>query len=104
MKGLLTLAFQLLFFLSYAQQNLVPYVRPLIGTEKMGHTFPGATVPFGAVQLSPDTDTILTNATVSIMVMCIDIVRATSTKTKPLWVSAIRISVVRVTRIWAIFW
>lgn len=24
----------------------------------MGHTFPGATVPFGAVQLSPDTDTI----------------------------------------------
>ncbi len=22
----------------------------------MGHTFPGATVPFGAVQLSPDTD------------------------------------------------
>lgn len=58
MKGLLTLAFQFLFFLSYAQQNLVPYVRPLIGTEKMGHTFPGATVPFGAVQLSPDTDTI----------------------------------------------
>ncbi|MCD8538955.1 MAG: GH92 family glycosyl hydrolase, partial [Leadbetterella sp.] len=25
---------------------------------KMGHTFPGATVPFGAVQLSPDTDTV----------------------------------------------
>jgi putative alpha-1,2-mannosidase len=24
----------------------------------MGHTYPGATVPFGAVQLSPDTDTI----------------------------------------------
>ena len=24
----------------------------------MGHTFPGATVPFGAVQLSPDTDTL----------------------------------------------
>ena len=24
----------------------------------MGHTFPGATVPFGSVQLSPDTDTI----------------------------------------------
>ncbi|WP_129715723.1 GH92 family glycosyl hydrolase [Pedobacter sp. SYP-B3415] len=41
-----------------AQQNLVRYVRPIIGTEKMGHTFPGATVPFGAVQLSPDTDTI----------------------------------------------
>lgn len=41
-----------------AQQNLIPYAKPIIGTEKMGHTFPGATVPFGAVQLSPDTDTI----------------------------------------------
>ncbi len=38
--------------------NLVQYVNPLIGTAKMGHTYPGATVPFGAVQLSPDTDTI----------------------------------------------
>ena len=25
----------------------------------MGHTYPGATVPFGMVQLSPDTDTLL---------------------------------------------
>ncbi len=31
-------------------------VNPLIGTQKMGHTYPGATVPFGSVQLSPDTD------------------------------------------------
>ncbi|UCD19483.1 MAG: GH92 family glycosyl hydrolase [candidate division WOR-3 bacterium] len=31
------------------------YVDPMIGTHKMGHTFPGATVPFGMVQLSPDT-------------------------------------------------
>jgi predicted alpha-1,2-mannosidase len=38
--------------------ELVKYVKPIIGTAKMGHTFPGATVPFGAVQLSPDTDTI----------------------------------------------
>ena len=37
-------------------QNYIQYVNPLIGTRKMGHTFPGATVPFGAVQLSPDTD------------------------------------------------
>ena len=37
-------------------QNYIQYVNPLIGTQKMGHTFPGATVPFGAVQLSPDTD------------------------------------------------
>jgi len=47
-----------LCLLSFAQQNLVPYVHPLIGTEKMGHTYPGATVPFGSVQLSPDTDTL----------------------------------------------
>lgn len=39
-------------------QNKLKYVNPLIGTSKMGHTFPGATVPFGMVQLSPDTDTI----------------------------------------------
>ncbi|TCD00240.1 GH92 family glycosyl hydrolase [Pedobacter psychroterrae] len=39
-------------------ENLVKYVKPIIGTQKMGHTFPGATVPFGAVQLSPDTDTL----------------------------------------------
>ncbi|MEW5846218.1 MAG: GH92 family glycosyl hydrolase [Bacteroidota bacterium] len=40
------------------QKNYLKWVNPFIGTERMGHTFPGATVPFGAVQLSPDTDTI----------------------------------------------
>lgn len=35
------------------------YVDPFIGTRNMGHTYPGATVPFGMVQLSPDTDTLL---------------------------------------------
>lgn len=43
---------------SQTTENLVQYVHPIIGTERMGHTFPGATVPFGMVQLSPDTDTI----------------------------------------------
>lgn len=43
---------------SFAQQNLIQYVNPFIGTERMGHTYPGATVPFGMVQLSPDTDTL----------------------------------------------
>ena len=37
---------------------LIHFVDPFIGTQRMGHTFPGATVPFGMVQLSPDTDTI----------------------------------------------
>jgi predicted alpha-1,2-mannosidase len=31
-------------------------VDPFIGTGEGGHTFPGATVPFGMIQLSPDTD------------------------------------------------
>jgi predicted alpha-1,2-mannosidase len=39
-------------------ENLVQYVKPIIGTQRMGHTFPGATVPFGMVQLSPETDTV----------------------------------------------
>jgi predicted alpha-1,2-mannosidase len=36
--------------------NLCRYVDPFIGTGGHGHTFPGATVPFGMIQLSPDTD------------------------------------------------
>ncbi|MDQ6763681.1 MAG: hypothetical protein M3015_13765, partial [Bacteroidota bacterium] len=44
--------------LAQKKENLVPYVKPIIGTQRMGHTYPGATVPFGMVQLSPDTDTI----------------------------------------------
>jgi predicted alpha-1,2-mannosidase len=33
----------------------IPFVDPFIGTDAHGHTFPGATCPFGMVQLSPDT-------------------------------------------------
>ncbi len=33
------------------------WVNPFIGTGGHGHTFPGATMPFGMVQLSPDTRT-----------------------------------------------
>ena len=36
-------------------QNYNQYVDPFIGTGGHGHTFPGAMVPFGMVQLSPDT-------------------------------------------------
>mgnify|MGYP000400664481 FL=1 len=36
--------------------NLISFVNPFIGTQKMGHTFPGATAPFGMVQLSPETN------------------------------------------------
>ncbi|HAB35722.1 MAG TPA: sugar hydrolase, partial [Cryomorphaceae bacterium] len=40
--------------LSAAAQSLQD-VNVFLGTERMGHTFPGAVVPFGMVQLSPDT-------------------------------------------------
>lgn len=47
--------FVLSFSLVLAQKNFAQYVNPFIGTGGHGHTFPGATVPFGMVQLSPDT-------------------------------------------------
>ncbi|MFZ3503082.1 GH92 family glycosyl hydrolase [Vibrio harveyi] len=34
---------------------VLKYVDPMIGTAASGHTFPGATIPAGMVQLSPDT-------------------------------------------------
>jgi predicted alpha-1,2-mannosidase len=38
-----------------AKFDFAKYVDPVIGTDGHGHTFPGATAPFGMVQLSPDT-------------------------------------------------
>lgn len=37
------------------QTNYCDFVNPMIGTGGHGHTFPGAVLPFGMVQLSPDT-------------------------------------------------
>jgi len=45
----------LLITISAYCQNYHQYVNPMIGTGGHGHTYPGATVPFGMVQLSPDT-------------------------------------------------
>ena len=36
-------------------KSAVDCVNPIIGTAEHGHVYPGATVPFGMVQLSPDT-------------------------------------------------
>lgn len=36
-------------------QDFAKHVNPFMGTGGHGHTFPGATVPYGMVQLSPDT-------------------------------------------------
>ncbi len=40
---------------SQVTEQPVDLVDPMVGTDGPGHTFPGATVPFGMVQLSPDT-------------------------------------------------
>ena len=40
---------------SATPEDLTKYVKIAIGTGGHGHTYPGATVPFGMVQLSPDT-------------------------------------------------
>lgn len=54
MKKTFSLLILLNTFLSFGQ-NYHKYVNPMIGTGGHGHTYPGATVPFGMVQLSPDT-------------------------------------------------
>jgi len=43
------------FIYCSAQVSKLDLVNPFIGTGGHGHTFPGATVPYGMVQLSPDT-------------------------------------------------
>lgn len=64
MKNSRFLLLAFLFFavmFSYAQHRGITkpnqYVNPFIGTGGHGHTYPGATVPFGMVQLSPDNGT-----------------------------------------------
>ena len=36
------------------ETRVTDFVDPFIGTAGQGHCFPGATVPFGGIQLSPD--------------------------------------------------
>jgi predicted alpha-1,2-mannosidase len=57
MKALYFLLFVFLFpsVPFFAQSKYASLVNPFIGTGGAGHTFPGATLPFGMVQLSPDT-------------------------------------------------
>ena len=60
MKRIAFLMITLLSASAVQAQLLRPadFVDPFIGTAGMGHTFPGACVPFGGVQVSPDTDNI----------------------------------------------
>lgn len=81
-KALSLLAFIPAFMTVTAQQPAVPdvcaLVNPIIGTNGMGHTFPGACAPFGLVQLSPDTDTIPHNVDGVYQKMHMNIVPGTS--------------------------
>ncbi|MDN5287133.1 MAG: alpha-mannosidase [Mucilaginibacter sp.] len=54
-KNLLILMMCLCGCFGVYAQTYSKYVNPFIGTSATGHTFPGATVPFGMVQLSPET-------------------------------------------------
>jgi putative alpha-1,2-mannosidase len=57
-RFLLLPCFILIFSLSSSAQrkkDFTRFVDPFIGTGGHGHTYPGAVVPFGMVQLSPDT-------------------------------------------------
>ena len=47
--------FILICSLKISSQNFTQYVNSFIGTGGHGHTFPGPVLPFGMVQLSPDT-------------------------------------------------
>lgn len=38
-----------------AAEPLTSWVNPFVGTQDNGNTFPGASAPFGMVQVSPDT-------------------------------------------------
>jgi len=59
-KALITVSLIVYCLLLPAQgqtRDYTRYVNPFIGTGGHGHTFPGAVMPFGMVQLSPDTRT-----------------------------------------------
>ncbi len=55
MKRFFAICFSVLLFAACGEKSLTSYVNPLVGTDDHGHTFPGAIVPFGQIQPSPDT-------------------------------------------------
>ena len=55
MKRIVCLLGIALLFAACGDKSLTSYVNPMVGTDGHGHTFPGAIVPFGQIQPSPDT-------------------------------------------------
>jgi len=57
MKHTLFASIALLWAVSAAsQEKLTAYVNPFVGTDGFGNCYPGAQIPFGGIQISPDTD------------------------------------------------
>lgn len=54
--ALLTIFLFLLVFEVEASERKISYVNPFIGTDGYGNVYPGAQVPHGGIQISPDTD------------------------------------------------
>lgn len=54
--SILTAALTAGFAARATEFRLSDYVRPFVGAKGEGNTFPGASAPFGMVQISPDTD------------------------------------------------
>ncbi len=54
-KSIIFVVFILILGACSKSKKLTDFVNPFIGTGGHGHTYPGATLPFGMVQLSPDT-------------------------------------------------
>lgn len=45
-----------LFFAKAQEERLRDYVNPFVGTDGYGNIYPGSQIPFGGIQISPDTD------------------------------------------------
>ena len=55
MKRAFIILLAVVLFAACGEKTLTSYVNPFVGTDGHGHTFPGAIVPFGQIQPSPDT-------------------------------------------------
>ena len=58
MKSIIILIFIFCFSINSIAEPKTHYVNPFIGTADNGHTFPGAAMPFGFIQASPETGNI----------------------------------------------
>ena len=56
MRRILSVLAIALAFSANGQERLISHVNPFIGTDGFGNVYPGAQIPFGGIQISPDTD------------------------------------------------